>query len=182
MSVDVGADRTIDLEHEDPRIEVPADPPADSPIARLRKSYRKLQEEHHVDLDIPGYQGQFVGRYVLIPKERAEEKARTYARMPEMERNEAAALDQIIEACDSLWMRDGDGNLEPLDAEQPDLKYDVRLADKLELGVKPARSIVKAIFTVGGVYNAAAMRAHAAAIGEWMQDVSREVDPAYLGE
>lgn len=153
-----------------------------SPRGRLRARHRELQNDHTRDIDVPGYGGDLVGRYRVLSPDQIREGNRKIEKLPEDERLVVGAIDQIIAACDSLWVR-GDNGLEPLLPDDPEpARYDKRLAEFFGFEAERAREVVRQVFTTGGELNVPAVIAHAQEIGVWMQDVSREVDAAFLGE
>jgi hypothetical protein len=150
---------------------------------RLRARHQRLQQAHHEDIDVPGYDGDLVGRYKIIPPDELRKRARLIAKVPPEQRSEIAAIDQIIAACDSLWSRGDDGQLESLlpDDDTP-VRYDQRLAGILGIDSDKPRQIVREVFTVDGDLNLPALEQHANDIGLWIKDVSPEVDAGFAGE
>lgn len=155
---------------------------------RLRDRHRQLQNEHHKDIEVPGYGGDLIARYKVMSPDDIKRASKLVERLPEAERLNVAAIDQIIAACDSLWTVDpsdpnaDENGLVPLDPATPDLRFDTRLAAWFGFEADSARGTVRAIFTVEGVVNMPAILDHSSKIGRWMQDVSQEVDGAFVGE
>lgn len=163
----------------------PAPATNDGSVAgQLRARFRALQDEHHVDVDVPGFNGLLVGRYGLMPQDRIEARAKAIERVPKAQQPLTASMDLIIESCISLWFRE-DEVLRPLDADDDTIRYDHRLANVLGITVDAnttARDILRRVFTVNGTLNTAAIMSHANEIGAWMENVSREVGEKYVGE
>lgn len=158
-------------------------PEADnSPRGRLRARHRALQGEHTKDIDLPGFGGDLVGRYKVLTPDQIREGNRRIEKLPDDERVITGAIDQIVAACDSLWVR-GENGLEALfpDDLEP-VRYEPRLAEFFGFDATRARDVVRGVFTTGGEMNVPAVIAHAQEIGLWMQDVSQEVDGIFLGE
>jgi hypothetical protein len=156
-----------------------------SPLDRLRSRYRELQGPQHKDLDVPGYQGDLVARYKLIDPDVAKARGRQLAKIPAEERLLIGAIDQLIEACDSIWVRNDDGDLEPLDpSSEIPVRYDQRLAEILGIEGSPSkpRQVVQGVFTVEGQLNRPALISHAEEVGLWMQDVDSHTQETFLGE
>jgi hypothetical protein len=162
--------------------------PEESLVDRLRKQRQAVAENKFTDLDIPGYNGDLFCRYRLLDGTELDQIIRKVRRTVK-DRSEqvmAATLDNIITACEELWVRDN-GKERPvrdLSTVPTDLpvKYDVILAEFLgfsaELPDPPtARSVVLGVF--GG--NDIAVSAHGARLAQWMMQSGAEVDEL-LGE
>jgi hypothetical protein len=183
----------------EPQSQVPGEDPApeaEEPVSErnnLLQKVRQLREEsqgdHWLDLPFPGMEDLVWARFRPFPIEKTERKAaefqRAIGKQPILLK---AACDQLIDACDQIMLlperfmgeigEEGE-NLIPIDEEAtPPIRFDTRLAEVFGFQPGPtARSIVIAMFpTEQAVIKMAQM------VGEWMQDVTKSVQEAVLGE
>lgn len=167
-------------------IEAPEEAASEPPRSRLdvlKRRHAELGQERHLDLDVPQYGGDLVARYRVPRPAEINRAAKRIAKLPEDDQQVAATIDQVIVACDSMWLR-VNGELEPLETDNPEpVRYDVRLAEALGIeGTTSARQVVERVFSSGGTFNVAALTRHAAHIGEWLTDTSKDLDEDFLGE
>jgi hypothetical protein len=174
---------TDELVDDGPGFESPEhnDPPR-TVLDRVKARHRELQGEQSKEFDIPGYDGDLVGRYTVVDPDEAKARSKQINKLPEGERQLAAAMDQIALACVAILVRE-DGKLKPLDPDDPEsIRYDDRLAAFFGFEAKSARGVIRQLFSTNHKLNVPAVVAHATEIGEWMADVSPEVDSNLLGE
>lgn len=170
-------------------------PDAGSVLGRLRARREDLAQDHHLDLDIPGYDGDLVARYRPLT---AGEQARIAAKVERADRlagndEQAAeaqlrtALDTIIAACVEILARQ-DGKLVPLAdvmGSGVPVRYDQQLADALGItGADSARAVVRGVFprdSHGEVVPQPVNR-HANEVAAWMARIGSDVDGDLLGE
>lgn len=173
----------------------PPQPDAGSVLGRLRARRDDLAQDHHLDLDIPGYDGDLVARYRPLT---AAEQTRIAAKVERADRlagndEQAAeaqlrtALDTIIASCVEILVRE-DGVMVPLaeitGASAP-VRYDQALADALGIpGADSARAVVRGVFprdSHGDVVPQPVNR-HANEVAAWMARIGSDVDGDLLGE
>jgi hypothetical protein len=121
-----------------------------SALADLRARHEAVKQETHVDLDIPGYGGELVCRYVVMPWTENERLLKKGARTEEYDGQVLDAMcDRLIAACKEFLVRQ-DGKLVPLDDTKP-VRYEPRLAEALNVdpGDPPdTRTILKGVFAL----------------------------------
>jgi hypothetical protein len=127
----------VERENEEPLEAATGQP--ESLMDRLRGKLAQAREETTVDLDIPGYDGELVARYRgLDPVKEGEKIARRVERQfkSEAQRGVYTLVDALVTACEGIFVRNVDGELEPLD---PDglgpCCYDERLAEFLGIDI-----------------------------------------------
>jgi hypothetical protein len=160
-------------------------PEEESLVSRLRKQRKEIAEQTFHDLDLPGYNGEIFVRYRLLDGTEIDairQKIRKTVR-GRSEQVLAATLDNLITACDEVWVRD-EGKEIPLrehkdftgNRDMP-VKFDSQLAEFLQFSTElpdppTARSVVLALF--GG--NDLAVSMHGAFLMRWMMNSSSELD------
>jgi hypothetical protein len=119
-------------------------------LAQLRKRRAALQQERHVDLEVPGYDGLLLTRYHPLPWEtlqeinnRAEKTLRSNPR-----KDLIMAADVLITACECMLYRE-DRNADTakvLGGDSP-MRFDKRLAEVMGIeGAVTARQVLFGIF------------------------------------
>lgn len=151
------------------------DPVVSTGMDVLREKRAEAAKRQTIDLSVGGYDGALVARYRLLDplKEGKEigERVRRQFKGDEDAQLFYANADTLIEACVGLYLRDDNGELEPIDPEglgEP-VKYDHRLAAGLGIDVddkQPARSVLLGIFNG----NKVALNVHALQFTRWMGD------------
>ena len=161
--------------------ESPADAFAGDPslIARLRALREEAKADHHLDLDIPGYEGLLVARFKPYSIAKSEAKANVLRKEMGKKRSVLlqASCDGLIDACDEVLIRKTpDADLQPVDDVTP-VRFDSRLAELLGIQATTAREVVVGLFPTEQ-----SILAMNVAVSEWLQDVTRDVDEDLLGE
>jgi hypothetical protein len=168
-----------------------ASAPGRSPGDRLRKRYQRLQEKHTEDIDVPNWSGMLVARYVPITDESFKVAQRALrANAPDAEVGEiAASIETILAACESIWFREDDGQLVPVDESEKSayqanpIRFDDRLARELEIPYQNDNAlVVREIFSVNHQLNVSALLSHAGQLDSWMDQVISETDKEFAGE
>jgi hypothetical protein len=119
-------------------------------LDRLKEIRREFQAEHEVALEIPGYRGELLARYVPLPWEVIRNltmRAERMRRAPDIEVTVAA--DGLINACVGFVYRDvASGKREPLKFGGEEITgYGPTLARALGIeNVETVREITKAVF------------------------------------
>ena len=174
-------------------VEDGGDRPIATPMDRLREKRRQsLAAPRHLDLPIPGFDGELVARYRPLPWGRL---------VPLIEQSESddpeesltAHLHTLVEACAALMVPDANGELVSLADElrkdgQEGIHGEVTLGANNNylsgaLGVPhpdTARELVLSVFE-GAISAEAMVTRHAITFGRWMGSVAEEVD-AEVGE
>jgi hypothetical protein len=116
-------------------------------LADLRGRHRKAQRSTTTEIPVPGYGDELVAEYRIIPWDDEQAIEQKAAKSKHVTRRHLHMwMDQLIAACVQLHVR-RDGELVPLDPEQPVRWGDPRLAQGLELPENPtARQILEAVF------------------------------------
>lgn len=122
----------------------------------LREARKKIQEDDHVDLAVPGYSGRLIVRYGIPDWDRLYEVQQKVSRGDDPDTDLHAQMDVLIWACHTepgcVLMKKGD-ETKPLHEWNPDwdtpVHFDERLAEAIEADVDPnsiARSVLFATF------------------------------------
>lgn len=162
----------------------------DSVLTQLRELRTELQQERHIDLDVPGYKGVLRARYRPLSYERlraiTERSQKTTGTAAGKEL--ALAADALVEACEAMLVRQDDGSYEPLEDDGIPVRYDHRLASALNIsnpegdGQTEPRMVLYETF--GGLPNGADMRVvmHFQQFSEFQGMIESEVDESLVGE
>jgi hypothetical protein len=157
---------------------------------RVKQQREEVAADKWHDIDVPGYNGDLFVRYRLLSGDDIDE-INQRVRQTVKGRSEqllAVTLDNLIAACDEVWVRD-EGRELPLREHETytgphdlPVKFDAALADYLEFTNElpdppTARSVLLALF--GG--NDLAISAHGARLIQWMMKAGRDMD-MLLGE
>lgn len=153
----------------------------DSLLGRLKAQREERLADEHLDLPIPSWEGNLVGRYRVLRRDEMNRiwgGTRPGSRQPG-QRNPNSDRDFIAAACQAILARDEEGNLITLleDSGVP-MTYGEALAGQLGIDAQGAREVIGYVFGD----NELAISAHGLKIFEWMQDTSREVEGAIVGE
>lgn len=169
------------LAHEDPQ-EDPVDETAGSALSimdQVREQREELkEEEHHLDLDIPGYNGLLVARYIPVRFQVIEKLAKAAQKdRSGVSKNVLASTDTLIEACQEIFLR-VDGELQPIPTGSGvPVTFEKRLAEALGFEATTAREVVAGVFA-----NEFGVIDHNVRYSKWLRDVTKEVDDDFLGE
>lgn len=150
--------------------------------AQIKEKRQELSQARHLDLEIPGYNGLLVARYVPVDWDEMKKIAEKVERSKNPRKELLAHADTLIIACDEIFARQ-DGELVPLhkafglpDAEP--VGYDDRLAGCLDIAdATTARQVLLRTFE-----NDLAVTAQHNVVAEWMQESRQEDDEDFLGE
>lgn len=83
---------------------------------RLSKRRAELQEDHPIDLEVPGFEDILVARYHPLDFQRSYKIENRHAKNKnEAERVLLTACDKLINACDGLYEKQEDGSLRDLE-------------------------------------------------------------------
>jgi hypothetical protein len=163
----------------------------ESVLGQLRELREQLQQERHLDLNVPGYSGVLRARYSPLSYERLRsigDKARK-ASTTEAGRELVLAAESLVAACEGMYFRKEDGSYEPLVNDTGKVvKYDKDLANALGVenpagdGEIEPRMVVYEVF--GGLHNGADLRVitHFQQFGAWQGTGDEEVDEQLVGE
>lgn len=166
------------------------DEPVERPVAgsimeALRARAQQLQAEQTIDLEIPGYHGQLVGRYHAVSLPRALSAA---GEMNPILPKWTMAADSLARAIDALYYRDETGELAPLYPEP--VRFDEELAEMF--GLRPAELSARGVLVAlcgGGELGESRVWTHYMAYQGWLMaggdedsPLAQEVAEAALGE
>lgn len=152
-----------------------------SVIAQLRRRRAALQQERHIDLEVPGYDGMLLARYHPVAWERLQEiNQRVEKTMRSNPRRELiAAVDVLINACECMLYREarGGNTAKVLGGDNP-MRYDKRLAETMGVeGVATARDVLFGLYpddlSITSTY---------VELMEWQGEGETEVDDELVGE
>lgn len=152
-----------------------------SVLAQLRRRREALQQERHIDLEVPGYDGMLLARYRPVAwerlreiNERAEKTLRSNPR-----KDLIASADVLISACECILYREekGGDTAKVLGGDSP-MRFDKRLAETMGIPeASTARQVLFGIFaddlSVTSTY---------VELLEWQGEGDVEVDDELVGE
>lgn len=149
--------------------DAPEDSGAGSVIDNLRRRAAELQVDDHVDLEVPGYNGQLVARYRALGTGQVRIIAQRAERQGSDSWDAYGAADGLASGLIELFGRREDNTLAPIFTDQP-ARYDSDLADALGLVVpeRTARAVILAVFG-GAPLNEHRIIAHFTEYIEWLQ-------------
>lgn len=147
---------------------------------QIRAEREAIASEKTLDLLVPGYSGLLAVRYRSISDREMEGYAKRLQKDGDV--GIRAGYDLLIEACEAILVRmDTSDEFEVLEDDNGDaVKFDVRLAEFLDVEAASARETVAATFSPEGVQSLAAVD-QAGAVLAWLQGKSSEIDPSLLG-
>lgn len=149
--------------------------------ARLKEQHEQLQQERHLDLPIPGYNGDLVARYKPLDWDFFKKIGVRTEKSKNPRKELYAQADTLIESCEEIFAVDDKGVLVSLykvmdiSGDEP-VRYDERLAEAFGLKVGTARDSVFGLFN-----NDIAITNHHNEVAEWMQDTSGDSDGDFSG-
>ena len=152
-------------------------------LEQVRLRRRELLEARQTYITIPGYDDLgLVAQYHLLDGKQLNMIGEKVNRQTKdrVTRGLYAAADQIIAACDGLYL-ERDGEYVPFDPYHTGvaMTFGPELARFLELGdVDNARSVVYELFG----NNDSALAMHVYKLSRWFQDTTRDADEEILGE
>jgi hypothetical protein len=153
-----------------------------SVLAAIRARAAELQEEHTVELPIPGYRGVLVGVYRAVNPARFNRIDRAGLTSPFTDWPVAA--DVLATALVGLYGRNEAGELEPLDPNH-ETRFDADLATKLP-SIKPTANTARAVLVAlcgGGERGEGNVWQHFLAYQGWLSDdAGQEVAEEAVGE
>lgn len=139
---------------------------------RLVRDRQKKKERQTCDIDLPGYGGELVARYRIMDTAELEVIGKKVTRQS---KSQAARLtngscDTLIAACEGIYLRNDNDELNPLELEDGIAKYDQRLARYLQFEAESAREVILGVF--GG--NDMEVIQHQVKYAAWLSDTSRD--------
>jgi hypothetical protein len=183
-----------DLDSLSPPVEGGGGP--DSPLTTLRARRKQIHADTTKDFPIPGFGGELVCRYRVLPFEEFKQiERKALLRGEGLSTTEAALnayMDELIEACVGFYVKVS-GKLEPGDPDRP-VRYDNRLADLLGYGpVSSAREALRGLFVEGNgeARSGWAIEVHHTMVLTWMagnpedpddEGAQGEAEAAFAGE
>lgn len=193
LQEDAYAEGAVDLEGD-----VPADGPAaqDGGASLLQRAAAARDERYakgeHVTLPVPTWRDDrdrptLYARYRVLKEEEIEGQMRDG-----MNTGAAAAnADFLIKACIGVLAPGDDGQLVRIEKHGRPVRFDGDLAEMLSIETDRARDVVYYLFTPRDEENPNAWRTTpntvavvrlAVKVWDWMEDTSRQLDEALLGE
>lgn len=161
-----------------------------SAIAAIRKRREEIIGKGHIDLLVPGYEGNLKVRYRDLSDKEHDQLAKQFERAKhrdDMEGEREAIANLLIAHCDRIFVREPDTDEFMLLEENNDpLKFERRLAALLGLSAERAREVVLDVFSPRKDENRRcqpdAIAPHMEAIFAWRQGREDEINQALLGE
>lgn len=147
---------------------------------RIKALREKKRQQDHLDLVVPGYEGELGVRYRPLPEEKVTQFAERIAKkggVPGL----SAAQDLVADAAECILVRDDDGNLVPLRDDEGTVTFAEGLNEYLDIETDSVRETIRETFSPGGTQPMAIV-GHAGSVMAWMQGNDSEVDKALLGE
>lgn len=162
-------------------------------LAQLQDLHTAAKAEHHLDLAVPGYRNLLWARFVPFSIEKTEAKIKEFQKAKGKPVLLGAACDTLIEACQQLMLLkpefgggtaeadigEGGVNLMPIDETAvPPIAFDSRIEGLFNIDnpTRTARGVVMGMFSTEQAILAMNIR-----VGQWMQDVTAEVDDDLMG-
>lgn len=147
-------------------------------LANLREKRKEISEARHLDLEIPGYDGELIARYVPVEWDEVKKIGEKLNKSKNPRRELYAQADVLARCCDQILVR-VKGKLKSMGDVFPELgveriAFDPNLAQALDFEINshsPARSAVLQAFN-----NDMAVSAQHTEVMEWIQSSSREDD------
>lgn len=160
---------------ETEHVEIPQKGDAGSLLASLRAKREAIASERHLDLDIPGYDGQLVARYGPVAWEVIDKIAERVNRSNSPRADVHGAADLLIAACREILIRQNDElislNHAIADFGDEPVTYSHRLDEVLGINAGSSREVVIQAFN-----NDLALVPHQATLLRWLQESDQEVD------
>ena len=153
-----------------------------SQFERLRQQRTAIANRKSTDIPIPGYNGELVATYKMLPWEQIRAIIRRMENSKGVgDRRELyAQADTLVEACTQIRYRDislpPDEQLVPL-IEGDTVRYDAKLAEVLDFPYARERQCLLETFK-----NDFAVSVHHGQLIEWMQGADAETDQEFVGE
>lgn len=161
-----------------------------SALAAIRKRREEIiKEGGHLDLLVPGYQGNLKVRYRDLSDPEHDELAKRFERA--RNRDDTAGeresgADILIKHCERIYVREpGAEKFEVLEESGDPFRFDKRLAPLLGLESETAREVVLDVFSPSEGprrRHPDAIAPHIEAIFAWRQGREEEIDKRLLGE
>lgn len=154
-------------------------------LAQIAELREEGKQEHHLDIEIPGYKSLLWARFRPFPISQTETKIQQLQKVRGPKLLDASC-DVLIDACEQLMLlparyngdigEDGK-NLIPIDDSSP-VGFDQRAAElfKVPNPGASARGVIIGLFATEQAILALQVR-----VSQWMQDVTRETDESLLG-
>ena len=147
-------------------------------LSSLRDKRNKIGSERHLELEIPGYDGELVVRYQPIPWEEAKRITERLENSKNPRKELYAQADVLIRACEEVLAR-VEGKLVPLSTVFPEvggepIKFDSRLAKALGFEVVNGSEGRSAV--LGAFNNDLAVSKQQQDVMEWIQNSERGSD------
>jgi len=147
-------------------------------LSSLREKRNKIGSERHLELEIPGYDGELVVRYQPIPWEEAKRITERLENSKNPRKELYAQADVLIRACEEILAR-VEGKLVPLSTVFPEvgaepIGFDARLAKALGFDVVNGSEGRSAV--LGAFNNDLAVSKQQADVMEWIQNSERGSD------
>lgn len=146
-------------------------------VEQLRARRAERLADEHLDLPIPTWEGQLVARYRVV---RGEEVRKLLQRASTGRADQTADASFLVTACEQVFAMDDEGRMVVL--RRPDgmpMRYEPALGE-LVAGERFERAVALVYHLFAD--NDLAISSHALKLAQWMQDTSREVEGAIVGE
>jgi len=175
-----------DIEHEDTQVHSLAvgngnGAAPNSVLDLLRATRATYTAEQIYDIAVPGYDDLLVLRLGPLPGAKITVFRERHERSKSPERDFNLNADLLIAAVhDVLARRTQDGELQPLDADDP-IGLDERLADGLDLHARSGRELVRELFGAAPIPEVA-LNTLMGGYMDWATGVNNDADETFAGE
>jgi hypothetical protein len=171
-----------------------ADPPAEERFGGALAAIRQrrdqiIREGGHLDLLVPGYQGNLKVRYRDLSDTEHDEMAKRFERARNRDDTQGereSGADILIKHCERIYVREpGAEEFQELEENGDPFRFDKRLGALLGLGSETAREVVLDVFSPSQGprrRHPDAIAPHIEAIFAWRQGREEEIDRRLLGE
>lgn len=133
-----------------------------------------------IDVAIPGYRGMLIARFRWVPVSDLASTAKSLRAIKDATQQQLAAAADALVACNDEILVRVDDKLESLTHEGLPVTFANGVGLTLALGLPKPTSARECVFSVFG--NEYGMVDVATKLMGWLEDTSREVDEAHLGE
>lgn len=158
---------------------------ADNLLERLRAQQSESVAGQTVEIPVAGYSNPgVIVRYAFLDSDESKKIGKRIRGqfVEEFDRLLFGTIDAMVAACAGIYVRNGTGELEPLDPDGGGpVLFDDRLAKALAITVNPespARDLVRQLFK-GNDY---AVAEHGGLFQRWLSDTSIDVSGGTLGD
>ena len=152
-----------------------------------RRRDELLAKRAALTLPLPTWSGELAARYRVLHERDAALIAHTLnatnGRSEESVGDVPLFLRILADACTGVLVRNGDGELHPVERDGDPVRFDKRLAEAMGFEAASSPDVVRALFSdEHGELVVGALTTHVRTVTEWMNDPTRSVEGELLGE